>query len=812
MVASVVVGLGNLFRSQGRVSEAESFYKRAIAIYEKAGGPTNPASSAALGNLAGLYSEQLRYAEAEELMKRGLAILDKQPKPNQSELGTAYITLGNGQLAQGRYRDADEMLMRGMEILEKDLGPDHRFVAMALLNLATSLGEQRKHAEAEAAMQRALTIFEKQLGPDHPFVAVALNSLAELKASNNDWSAAVNSWQRSVDLLARRANRTTNASDVMTEGRLTTKNGAVNQFVRYIKAADRAAGGQSERRQNYSDATFKSAQWSASTSAAAALQQMAIRQFRGNPALAAIIRDRQDLNAEWQKWDKLVTDAASRASAQRDFTAEAANSARMKAIDARIAAIDGELAVKFPEFVALASPAVMGTGDVQSQLAADEALVLILETDQWKTTTEKTFVWVVTKTDVRWVRSELGTPSLQREVPALRCGLDYVSAWLAKGSRCKELTGFDYTVADYRQGKPLPFDHARAHGLYKSLFGEVEDLIKGKHLLVVPSGPLTQLPFQVLITKKPTPEAAELAWFARSNAITVLPAVSSLKALRQNAKVSAAKEPFIGFGNPMLIGQPACGNIIIPETCPEEELKLASASTQITRSVPATDAVTSFYRNGLANVAAVRSLCPLPDTAFELKCVAKSLGAPSSSIVVGKDMTERALKKAPLNDYRIIHFATHGLLAGETAKLSQAHAEPALVMSPPDTATEEDDGLLTASEIAALKLDADWVVMSACNTAGGGEQGAEALSGLARAFFYAGARALLVSHWPVNSYAATMLTSRTFAELRKDTSIGRSEAFRRAMIALMDDKARPWAAHPSVWAPFIVVGEGAAPK
>lgn len=149
----------------------------------------------------------------------------------------------------------------------------------------------------------------------------------------------------------------------------------------------------------------------------------------------------------------------------------------------------------------------------------------------------------------------------------------------------------------------------------------------------------------------------------------------------------------------------------------------------------------------------------------------------------------------------MIHFATHGLLAGETATLSAAHAEPALVMSPPDVVTEEDDGLLTASEIAGLKLDADWVVMSACNTAGGGEQGAEALSGLARGVFDVGARALLVSHWPVNSYAAIRLTSPTFALMSQDKSIGRSEAFRRAVLALMSDEDRPWAAHPSVWAP-----------
>lgn len=118
------------------------------------------------------------------------------------------------------------------------------------------------------------------------------------------------------------------------------------------------------------------------------------------------------------------------------------------------------------------------------------------------------------------------------------------------------------------------------------------------------------------------------------------------------------------------------------------------------------------------------------------------------------------------------------------------------MFTPPDVATEDDDGLLTASEVAALKLDADRVVMSDCNTAGGGAPGAEALSGLARAFFYAGARALPVSHWPVESNAATMLTSPTFAEMRKDPAIGHSEALRRAMLALMSDSKA--SAHPSV--------------
>ena len=109
-----------------------------------------------------------------------------------------------------------------------------------------------------------------------------------------------------------------------------------------------------------------------------------------------------------------------------------------------------------------------------------------------------------------------------------------------------------------------------------------------------------------------------------------------------------------------------------------------------------------------------------------------------------------------LSDYRVLAFATHGLVSGELSGLG----EPALVFTPPETGTEADDGLLTASEIATLELDADWVILSACNTAAAdGTPGAEGLSGMAKAFFYAGARALLVSHWAVNSEAAVFSDS-----------------------------------------------------
>ena len=131
------------------------------------------------------------------------------------------------------------------------------------------------------------------------------------------------------------------------------------------------------------------------------------------------------------------------------------------------------------------------------------------------------------------------------------------------------------------------------------------------------------------------------------------------------------------------------------------------------------------------------------------------------------------------------------------------------MLTPSAQGSQADDGYLSASEIAKLKLDADWVILSACNTAAGEAKGAEALSGLARAFFYAGARAMLVSHWYVNSEATVALIKGAFGELKAAPKIGRAEALRRSMLTLIDNGPQRFA-HPAAWSLFVVVGEGGA--
>jgi CHAT domain-containing protein len=190
---------------------------------------------------------------------------------------------------------------------------------------------------------------------------------------------------------------------------------------------------------------------------------------------------------------------------------------------------------------------------------------------------------------------------------------------------------------------------------------------------------------------------------------------------------------------------------------------------------------------GIADVADIRSWAPLPETADELCDVTHDLGVdPKTHLYLGAVATETKIKQLSENGslakYKIVHFATHGAVAGQVSRAS----EPGLVLTPPDKASETDDGYLSASEIAALKLDADWVILSACNTAAGDARGAEALSGIARAFFYAGARSLLVSHWEVASDATVKLITKVVAELKADPQIGRAEALRRSMMSMID--------------------------
>jgi CHAT domain-containing protein len=223
--------------------------------------------------------------------------------------------------------------------------------------------------------------------------------------------------------------------------------------------------------------------------------------------------------------------------------------------------------------------------------------------------------------------------------------------------------------------------------------------------------------------------------------------------------------------------------------------------------------VTSPDRVGTSEVARLAEYLPqLPGTRKEVREIAAQLKADPDDIKLGLDATETAVKQAKLDQYRVVYFATHGLVSGDLEPFTKTKAQPALVLTIPDHPSDFDDGLLTASEIAQLKLNADWVVLSAANTAAGEKPGAEALSGLASAFFYAGARSLIVSHWGISDEAATKLMAGTFRAFSRDPKLSHAEALRQSMLAMIDEAKSDAEADPRLWAPFVVVGEPAKPR
>jgi CHAT domain-containing protein/tetratricopeptide (TPR) repeat protein len=817
--------LGLLFFVQGRYKDAEPLYVRCIAIFEKALGPNHSELGEPLNNLGLMYESQGDYNKAETLLKRSLTIREKALGLNHVDVAESLNNLGLLYRAQNRYREAEPFYTRALAIRERALGGSSPRVANSLNNLGGLYDAQGRLGEAAPLYRRALSSLDA-MGPDYPFRGIVLYNLGRLAIVGADWQSAVEYWQASNVVIQRRFERglggmfggsTADAADRLRW-----------QFAGQVKVTNQLQMSNLDKRDMFARDTFLTAQWSHTSGAATSMNQMAVRGSGGSKQLAALVRERQDIVNEWEAKDKLLTAARGQEPSKRNLQIERGLGARLDRIDVRLAEIDKLFSKEFSNYSALASPRPLTATDVQKVLYEDEALILFLDTEDYRSIDEEAIIWVITRDKVRWARSSVGTGSLNRTVHALRCGLDE-EEWSTPTRSGKCADHLDMAAVP-GASEPLPFDLARAHELYRSLFGEIEDMINSKHhLLIVPSGPLTSLPFQVLVTQaaaEARPRTFEgyrkVAWLGRQHAITVLPAVSSLKALRDSAvRRVPAERDYLGYGNPVLQSDgPSCPEIKVSDQCPGAERVAADAGERAvvggrgTRRSASIRRLASREGNVTETIQMVRALCPLPDTADEIRCTARGFRAAESRIRLGEDATEADIKAmnrdGTLASYRVLHFATHGLLASDVAGMDRAHAEPALVLTPPSGTPldDDDDGLLTASEVAELQLNADWVVLSACNTAASNGSGAEALSGLARAFIYAGARALLVSHWPVYSDAAVQLTTTLFSKLDNNPQLGRAEALRKSIAELMDDMSKSSNAHPAVWAPFVVVGEG----
>jgi CHAT domain-containing protein len=323
---------------------------------------------------------------------------------------------------------------------------------------------------------------------------------------------------------------------------------------------------------------------------------------------------------------------------------------------------------------------------------------------------------------------------------------------------------------------------------------------------LLPLSLLPTAPEEIKETENPFKNYRGVPWLVRTNADTMVPSAAALRTLRQMPAGSVNRERMIGFGDPIFSKEQLA--TALDNKATEEAITLAMASM---RGVPLKRRASPQLEG--VDSAELGLLPRLPDTADELRSIALALEAdPSKVLQLGVKANERAVKTADLSRYKVIVFATHGLVPGELNGLTQ----PALALSAPDVSDSEGDGLLTMEEILALRLDADWVVLSACNTGSGAGAGAEAASGLGRSFFYAGTRALLVTNWSVHSQSARDLTTDLFRRQHADQALSRGEALRQAMMALMDGQGFVGAdgktifayAHPLFWAPYTIIGDG----
>jgi CHAT domain-containing protein len=402
-----------------------------------------------------------------------------------------------------------------------------------------------------------------------------------------------------------------------------------------------------------------------------------------------------------------------------------------------------------------------------------------------------------------WKEIELSAVELELRVSKLRCGLDK-SMWSGELQRRKCLALGVKAPSNPDRGE-LDYSLVDAWEMFKLLFGDEFLKLSEKKLIVVANGTLTSFPLQALLTQQAKDEVKRdyrtLSWFGTTHSIFVLPSLQALEATKQRKKFSKGDLDYLGVANPD--GLKDC------DFQQEEIVETIDGLEKRARVSDNSEAGPYLLPTGYYTRQGVRSLCALPQTEQEVKEISGLFSSKKSHVLVGPKARVAGLKRlnrrGQLKRYRIVHFSTHGVVPGELALPGMRASSFALVLTPP---TEEknpldsDDGLLTSSDISLLQLDADLVVLSACNSGFSAVNNADAFSTLVDSFIFAGTRSLLVTHWSVETETSKEFIVDTFKEAQDGSS---DDALRSATRNYLG-KSNAFKSHPSYWAAFSVVG------
>jgi CHAT domain-containing protein len=780
----------NLAR-QGRVVEAEIEARRALLDQLHFRGRYTPESAILIGTLSFVIAAQGRYPEAEKLLRVVLETLENLGQaPDSQTLNVARRGLADTLVAQGRWNEALVEYDKIRQGLAGDLPMLRQLVGHNLNYAMAALHGNRMRAALEVT-DRAVHDRSKTLGDKHYETAEARGFHALALAGTGHDADAMAEYTAAVPLLLQGSRQLTDD-----EGEGTGREAHLRMILEgYLDALAKHPGSAAGIAEG-----FRIADAARGRAVQKALAASAARSAVGDPALADLVRREQDAQKQATVLNALISQVLALPSDQQDAKGIETLRAQIDQLRSARATIREEIEKRFPDYVNLIDPRPATVAQAQAVLQPGEALIATYVGE------EQTYVWAVPKQGpVAFTAAPFKRSEIEAMVAHLRKALDPNASTL---------------------GEIPPFDVAVAYKLYAALLKPVEAGWRGaKSLLVVQHGALGQLPFGLLVTAPATVghEQANQAmfsayrkvpWLIRQVAVTELPSVTSLTTLRATPIGTASRRPFVGFGDPWFSPEEAAE----AKAEAQRGTQVAELQTRGVKTVLATRGLHLIRRNvpktETVSSAELGMLPRLPETAEEVRQVALALHAdPKSDVILGARANEQTVRQMKLDDRRVIMFATHGLVPGDLNGLT----EPALALSAPQVAGIKGNGLLTMSEVLGLKLNADWVVLSACNTAAGNGAGAEAVSGLGLAFFYAGTRAILVSNWPVETTSARTLTTALFRREADQPGTPRAEALRQAMLGLIDgpgyvDPAQKRTlftyAHPIFWAPFSLVGDG----
>ena len=778
--------LSAALRIQGRLVEAEAEGRRALLSRLERRGRYSMHAAGSMITLTRTLLEQGRYAEAEQMADAARDVYEKLGHgPGSRQLAGARMWLAQAQSILGK-RDAARATY---EALARDVADDPGLKRRHLelnIDYAQILLRSGREREGVAILENVVAQNAGTLGDKSYLTAQARGWLATALLRTGQRERASSEFATAIPILIAASREADDADegDSSVASRDRQRQLIIEAYLGLL-ADTRGSAAANE--------TFRLADAIRGRSVQRALTASAARAAVTDSALSNLVRHEQDAQKQAAAMQGLLTNILTRPIDEQDAGAVQKLRAQIDRLRTARARVREEIEGRFPEYVELIDPRPATLEQAQKSLRPGEALIATY------VGTDRLFVWAIPQQGAAaYASSQVAETSVEKMVADLRRSLDPNAATI------EEVPAFDVALA---------------HKLYELLLAPVSAGWKtAQSLLVVPHKAIGGLPMALLVTEAvPQPAKATLPFseykstpfLARKVAVTQLPSVASLATLRALPPPKPNREILAAFGDPWFS----------PAQAQEAKSQQAATALQTrggklqTRGIPL---VRRSAPNTKVDSAELALLPRLPDTADEVKSIAVALRADlAKDVFVGEAANEKTVKTMNLAGRRVIVFATHGLVPGDLNGLSQ----PALALSAPAVAKIDGDGLLTMEEILALKLDADWVVLSACNTASGAGAGAEAVSGLGRAFFYAGTRALLVSNWPVETVSARTLTTDLFRRQADQPALTRAEALRMAEVALIDgpgaidpDTKQPLFsyAHPIFWAPFTVVGDGGA--